>query len=250
MGTSKPVVMEVPDIKIAAANEIFDDMDIIPRMNSASSVWTQYNAAHNYNEGGAQGFEGGEVTGVVPANVYEQDGFEETGAEYDGDMETGDDWDNNSVSAVEVDGDVETGDMESRYEWDTQSVNSASALEYVDTDANEVCGEDYDNMSPSACTFASSPTAAESWKRGPMGNRNVHEMFQHNYGGSQDLSGFDDSPSAVESVHGKRMAKRFFTEELEDQWGNSTGNSVINPVKRTISNTQSFTFDEMDENQL
>jgi hypothetical protein len=207
-------VIEVPqgDYKfdIAQPADISDDIFMEKAFVhgiSESSVCTAYSGVlvleGNRSFETAPVVDEGEETRVVPANVYEVDGYTETGAapQCDGDVETGNvshvaprGENHYSRPSVEVTSAIGETYVSRFNVMENESPSaSASAVEYVNA---------WGGVYPGSPTATASPTACATPKRAPL-SQGVHAMFtrQASAGSigtastadsvaSQDLSGF------------------------------------------------------------
>jgi len=269
----KDQILEVPegfDFEIAAPNKDF--MRGFPRINSASSAWTQRTAATfvegdetNYNYKSDDEFEGNETIDVMPANV--QDGWEET---------MPDDFDDDVSETAESYGGAVTmphrgentirvsDDVYSRPTFETNGMNgegpySPSSVAY-ETDVDSPTAVSYDRKR--ALTYETdidSPTAVSyAPKRGPQSissYASTPTAYKFNEFNSQDLSGFANlSPSA--STQGRFFAKRGIqkdqslqTEQLERDWVVAQNARLRNEKKMLQSfSTRSLNLSEWWEN--
>jgi hypothetical protein len=221
----KEEIMEVPegfDFAIAAPNK--DHLRGFPRINSASSAWTQTTAATFVDYEGDETnyhtddeFEGNETIDIVPANV--QDGWEET---------MPDDFDDD-VSETAV----------------SESYGGAPTMPHCGENMVRISEEIYSRptydttgmtgegpYSPSSVAYETdidSPTAICEEKRGPRSissYASTPTAYHFNEFNSQDLSGFATlSPSASVSTSTRFFPKRGIkkdqslqTEQLERDW--------------------------------
>lgn len=204
---------------------------------SESSVCTAYSGVLEGNRSfeTAPAVDEGEETRVMPANVYEEDGYAETGAECDGDVETG-----APVSQVAPAGEhysrpsVEvTSAIGETYvsRFNVMENESPSAVEYV---SNNAWGGVYPESPSEACATP---------KRAPMGHQGVHSMFTR-----RGSAGSVDTASTAESVASQDLSG-FAALSPKRHVGHSQIASrpmVYNGPKRSVKAMKSYSAQSLD----